>query len=342
MTLPLSMVRAASWMPAPMSGARPAVIRTAAALSRTTSRRGPCVPLKMSRRMAALVAASPPARASMGARVRSNCSGMMVLRVIWGARPGKVRTSAIWLGPEMESSSSSPGLSVDALVFAVDYEGVACAEQRHGVGDERNEVRGVDTHNLRRGSGGIAERAENVEDGADAERATDRHDGLHRRMKAGCVKEGEVVGAERGGGFVGGEPDGDAEGFEDVAGAAARGDGAVAVLGDGGSCSGGDESCSGGDVEGAAEVSAGAAGVGELKALGVVEREGSDGGAHRVDEAGDLGGGFATGCKRSEQRGELEVAELAGEDLLHERPSVFAGETFAGLHDALEVGMCSH
>jgi hypothetical protein len=39
-------------------------------------------------------------------------------------------------------------------------------------------------------------------------------------MKAGGVKEGEAMGAEGCGGFVGSEPDGDAEGFEDVGRAA--------------------------------------------------------------------------------------------------------------------------
>ena len=75
--------------------------------------------------------------------------------------------------------------------------------------------------------------------------------------------------AESYGCFIGGESDGDAEGFEDVGGAAAGGDGTVAVLGDGGSGGGGDEGGGGGDVEGAAEISAGTAGVGELVAFSV-------------------------------------------------------------------------
>ena len=48
---------------------------------------------------------------------------------------------------------------------------------------------------------------------------------------AGGVEEGEAMLAEGGGAFGGREADGDAEGFEDVGGAALRGDGAVAVFG---------------------------------------------------------------------------------------------------------------
>ena len=78
------------------------------------------------------------------------------------------------------------------------------------------------------------------------------------------VHDPEVVRAfaERVGSLCRSQPDGDAEGFEDVGGAALRGDGAVAVFGDGGSGGCGDEGGGGGDVEGAAGVGAGAAGVG--------------------------------------------------------------------------------
>ena len=112
---------------------------------------------------------------------------------------------------------------------------MAGVEEEHGFGDEGDEVRGVDAHDLRGGSGGVRERADEMEDGADAEGAADGHDGLHRRVQGGGVEEGEAMFAEGGCAFVGGESDGDAEGFEDVGGAARGGDGAVAVFGDGGS-----------------------------------------------------------------------------------------------------------
>ena len=72
---------------------------------------------------------------------------------------------------------------------------MAGAEEGHRFGDEGDQVRGVDAHYLGGGSGRVGEGAEDVEDGAKAERATDGHDGLHRGMKAGSVEEGEAVGA---------------------------------------------------------------------------------------------------------------------------------------------------
>ena len=99
---------------------------------------------------------------------------------------------------------------------AVNDEGVAGAEDRHGFGYERDGVGGVDAHDLRGGSGGVGEGAEEIEDGADAEGSANGHDGFHRWMQRRRVEEGEAMLAEGGGGFDGGETDGDAEGFEDV------------------------------------------------------------------------------------------------------------------------------
>src|SRR5580698_2241322 len=102
-----------------------------------------------------------------------------------------------------------------------------------------------------------------MKDGADAECATNGHDGFHRGMKRRSVEEGETMFSECRCALGGRERNGDVKGFEDVGGAALRGDGAVAVLGDGGSSGCCDEGGGGGDVEGAAGVCAGAAGVDE-------------------------------------------------------------------------------
>ncbi len=78
----------------------------------------------------------------------------------------------------------------------MDDEGVADAEQAHGLGDDGDEVGGVDAHDLGAGAGGVGERAEHVEDGAHAEGAADGHDGLHGRVEGGRVEEGEAVAAK--------------------------------------------------------------------------------------------------------------------------------------------------
>jgi hypothetical protein len=225
---------------------------------------------------------------------------------------------------------------------AVDNEGVAGAEEGHGIGDEGDSVGCVDSHDLCGGSGGVGEGTEEVEDGADAEGPANGHDGLHGLVQTGGVEEGKAMVAEGGGGFYGGDVDGDAEGFEDVGGAAAGGDGAVAVLGDGGSRGGGYESGGGGDVEGVTAVSAGAAGVDEEGLLCGREGDGSDDGAHGIDEACDLGGGLATCSEGTEEGGDLDVGKLAGEDRLHEGACLLAGEGRAAFDKVLEVRLEGH
>ena len=130
-----------------------------------------------------------------------------------------------------------------------------------------------------------------------------------------------------------------AEGFENVGGAALRGDGAVAVFGDGCSGGGGDEGGCGGDVEGATGVGAGAAGVGEGGSLRVAEWNGGGGGTHGVDEAGDFGGGGAASGERAEESGEFEVGGFAAEDGLEKLGGVGAGEVLVAFDDSFEVGL---
>ena len=76
--------------------------------------------------------------------------------------------------------------------------------------DERDEVRGVDAHDLRGGACGVGEWADEMEDGSDAEGTADGHDGLHGRVQGGGVKEGEAMFAEGGCAFAGRESDGHA------------------------------------------------------------------------------------------------------------------------------------
>ncbi len=130
---------------------------------------------------------------------------------------------------------ASVAAGVCFVCFAVDYEGVAGVEEDHGFGGERDEVWRIDSHDLCGGSGWVGERADEMEDGADAEGATDGHYDFHRRVEGWCVEEGEAMFSEGGGAVGGGEGYGDVEGFEDVGGTAGGGDGAVAVFGDGGS-----------------------------------------------------------------------------------------------------------
>jgi hypothetical protein len=226
--------------------------------------------------------------------------------------------------------------------FTMDDEGVAGAKLGHGFGDERDEVRGVDAHDLRGRSGRIGEWPEEIEDSANSEGATDGHDRFHGRVEARGVKERETVAAKARGGFGGGDVDGDAEGLKDVSRAALGGNGSVAVLGDCGSGGCGDERSGGGDVEGAGGVAAGAAGVDEELALGGIEGEGGGGGAHGLNEASYFGWSFTTSGEGSKEGGDLDVGELTREDLLHEVAGFFAGERNAAFDELLKVGLEGH
>ena len=339
--------RKASWLPEVEEGTTSAAMRTAAALSRTTSRRGPGSPAKMERRgWRRWLRRRPRAGCRLGAEERPTCSGV---RAIEGDGVAANLGELGWAGDGelVDARAACVGFFRDC---AVDDEGVADAEQEHGLGDDGEQAGGVDTHDLGARSGGVGQRAEDVECGAHAEGAADGHDGLHGRMQAGSVEEGEAVAAQGGGPGGGGERDGDAEGFEDIGRAAKGCDGAVAVLGDCSPGGGGDQGGGGGDVEGSGVVSTGAAGVNEERALGVVEGDGDCCGEHGFGESGQLGGGLAAGGDGPEQRGELEgvwAAGLigigaAGQNEIEQGARLAAREEFTLLDDALHVFMQGH
>ena len=68
-------------------------------------------------------------------------------------------------------------------VAAVHDERVLGAERDEHARKHFDEVIGVDAEHLALGECGVGQRAENVEDRPDAELATDRGDGTHRRMQ---------------------------------------------------------------------------------------------------------------------------------------------------------------
>ena len=76
-TAPESIASAAREVPSLKSAAMPATTRAAAALSRTTSRRGPGSPLKMAVRMTAFAGASPPSGSRRSLRGSPASSGVI-------------------------------------------------------------------------------------------------------------------------------------------------------------------------------------------------------------------------------------------------------------------------
>ena len=106
--------------------------------------------------------------------------------------------------------------AVTIFGYSVNDEGVASVEEGHGFGDDGDEMRGIDSHDLRRGSGGVGERADEMKDGADAESAADGHNDLHGRVQARGMEEGEPMLAKSCCALGGREAYWDAERFEDV------------------------------------------------------------------------------------------------------------------------------
>ena len=133
-------------------------------------------------------------------------------------------------------------------------------------------------------------------------------------MQRGRMQKGEAVGAYGVRSIGRRKRNRDAERLQHIGGAALRGDGAIAVLGDqmrragGVFGGGGDQRCGGGDVEGAAGIAASAAGIDQQAALLVVQRHGRCGRSHGVDKAGELARGLAARSDGAEQRGEFQVA----------------------------------
>ena len=221
-------------------------------------------------------------------------------------------------------------------IGSVDDEGALCAEGGERAADEQDTAGSQDADDLGAGSGGVGERAAEVEDGAEAERAAQGAEGFHGGVIEGREEEHEAGVAKALDGQLRREGDGNAEGLEDVRGAAAGGDGAVAVLGDLGAGCGGYQGRAGGDVEGERSAAAGADNVDELIALVGFEGKRQGALAHDLNEAGQLGGQFAAGGEDGEQGGDLDIRNFAGEDFSEGVGRLFTGKSGAVLGEGFE------
>jgi len=103
----------------------------------------------------------------------------------------------------------------------------------------------------------------------------------------------------------------DAQRLEHIGAAAAAGDGSVAVLGHGDAGAGDDEGRGGGDVEGAAVVTAGAAGVEHGLADGLDAEAAA---AHGAGGAGEFLDRLAFGGHGGEEGGRLGLGQFAGQN----------------------------
>ena len=164
------------------------------------------------------------------------------------------------------------GELVDSI-GSVDDEGASGAERGKSAANEQDAAGSEYANDLGARVGGVGERAAEIEDGAEAERAAKRTESLHGRVIKRREEKDEAGFAETFDGQFRRELNGHAEGLEDIGRATARSDGAVAVLGDVGSGGCGNKRRAAGDVEGERATAAGADAIDELVALFVGEAE---------------------------------------------------------------------
>lgn len=217
-------------------------------------------------------------------------------------------------------------------IGAVDDESAFDSELRESAREKLGVMRRGDADDLRGGFGRIGERAEKIENGANAKSAASGNRVFHRGVNRGRKKKTDANLFDGLANALGRLVDNDAKLFEHVGGAGARACGAIAVFGDAHARSRDNESCGGGNVESVAAVAAGAAGVDEhFVGVGVVVGENLYCvAAHGRGEADEFVDGFTFHAKSDEERGDERVVGVAGEDLLHAGFGFGAGEIFAG------------
>ena len=245
-------------------------VSPAAALSRTTSRRGPGSPASTPSTSRAFSSGVPPASSAVATDASPSAAGSTAI----SRTPGRIDL--------VDDARAIERQLVDAR--AVDDERPLRAEP---VEHRRDPWRGrgiADADDEPPDAGRVRQRAEEVERRPDADLAAGRAGVAHRRVEARREHEREAVRGQGGPGRCGVVVDPDAEGVEDVGRAGARRDRPVAVLGDRDPGGGDDERRGRRDVERAALVAAGPDDVDRPVGRGHVE----DPLAHRGREAGQL------------------------------------------------------
>ncbi len=185
----------------------------------------------------------------------------------------------------------------------MDDERVLVAQLRERSGNEVEQVRVRDAHDLPPHPGRVGQRAEQVHDREQAQLAAHRARVTHGRVVVGCEEEDDADLFEDSGLFGRFEVETDPECLQNIRASAARPEAAVPVLGDAGAEAGGEQRRGGRDVEGGEGPATGAAGIDEVEVCRGGERD------HRASQGphapGDLRRRGSAGGDAHEERGEL-------------------------------------
>ena len=207
--------------------------------------------------------------------------------------------------------------------MAVDDEHALGAQATGDLGHDGREPRVVDAEQLPLGTGRVGERAEDVEDRADADLSARRAGVAHRGVQRLREQEADAGLVDAAADVGGVQRDVDPERLEHVRAPRRRGDRAVAVLGDRHAGPRHHERRRGRDVEGVQPVAARAAGV-DVAGHGGTHRRGVL--AHRPREADDLVDGLPLHAHAGDQRADLRRRRVAVHDLIHDHVRFVLGE----------------
>ncbi len=177
------------------------------------------------------------------------------------------------------------------------------------------------------GAGGVGQRGQVVDGGGDAEGLADRDGVAQSVVEARGEGEADPDVVHAPGHGVGGEVQGQAQGFEDVGAAGLGGDRPAAVLDHGVAGGGHDDRGHRADVD---RVGAVAPGADDVEHLGSVDRERDDAFHQRVEQPAQFGGGLALGAQGDEEAGQLGGLGGVVHDLPHGPCGVVGAQVGSG------------
>ena len=218
-------------------------------------------------------------------------------------------------------------------VTAIDHDRVVGAQSLQGAHLDAYQVGMKNAHQNVGCARRIGQRAQDVEDGFDAQLAAHRAHIFHGRMVVGCEHKTHALFGDALGYLRGRQVDVQAQGFEHVGAAALAADAAPAVLADFGASSGRHKHGAGRDIEGVRTVAAGAHNVHQVRLVRHLNLGGKL--AHHLRSCRDLADGFLLDAQAGNECGHHHRRHLAGHDLAHQVQH-FVVEDFAVLDGALQ------
>ena len=307
---PLSIASSAAASPSSRSAACPAAAIAPAALSATAARFAPEAPPRISRAVRAFSSGDPPTSSAAVARFDSELGGI----------DHALAHSAV---RDLEHEVRSGRRQLVDAARAVHHERAARVEERERVGDRARDVRRIDAEYAGARACRVRQRPEHVEDRARSELPPHGRGMPHGRMVRRREHESESEGVDRLGNPLRSLLEREAERLEHVRGSGDGAHGAIAVLRDSGTRSGGDDRRRRRDVERARPVPSRTDDVDHVVTCRVHLEHVR---AHRLGAARDLVRRLPLRAQRDEKPADLHLCRLSAHDLAHHLSGVVTSE----------------